>query len=229
MRKIALGMVLLLPWYAKAIHAMDLDDATLAKRCPGMGAWMKTHPHGADSSDQADAHATFTEPALRAELRQMARADQQAREAAVKNGAVDAAKWQAVDKVDAENLKRLKEIVNAQGFSTVAQVGTKGVNAAFLLTQHADDDPAFQQRVLDILQKRTGPETMHGEELAMLTDRVLAHQNKPQRYGTQFMRVGNEWKPKPMEDPAHVDQRRAAMGLMPLSDYACMLSVMYGS
>jgi hypothetical protein len=229
MRKTVVIMALLLPLFANAAHAINLDDATLAKRCPGMGAWMKTHQHGADISEQADAHATFTQPALRTELRQMAQADQQARGALFKNGSIDAAAEQVVIKVDAENLKRLKEIMSTQGFPDVVQVGKQGVNAAFLLIQHADTDPAFQQQVLDVLQARTGPEAFDGEEMAMLTDRVLGHQNKLQRYGTQFMEIDNDWKPKPMEDPAHVDQRRATMGLMPLNDYSCMLKVMYGS
>jgi hypothetical protein len=229
MRKTVVIMALLLPLFASAAHAINLDDATLAKRCPGTGAWMKTHQQGADISEQADAHATFTQPALRTELRQMAQADQQARGALFKNGSIDATAEQVVIKVDAENLKRLKEIVSTQGFPTVTQVGGRGVNAAFLLIQHADTDPAFQQQVLDILQARTDSEALNGEQLAMLTDRVLTHQDKPQRYGTQFMEIDNEWKPKPMEDPTHVDQRRATMGLMPLNDYACMLKAMYGS
>jgi hypothetical protein len=32
---------------------------------------------------------------------------------------------------------------------------------------------------------------------------------------------------RPLEDPQHVDQRRASMELMPLSDYECMLRLMY--
>jgi hypothetical protein len=65
-------------------------------------------------------------------------------------------------------------------------------------------------------------------EFAMLTDRVLIHAGKPQRYGTQFRDDGSGLKPGEMEDPAHVDQRRASVGLGPLAEYACVIQAMYG-
>jgi hypothetical protein len=63
----------------------------------------------------------------------------------------------------------------------------------------------------------------------MLTDRVLVHHGKPQRYGTQFGNDGGGLKPGKMEDPAHVDQRRATMGLGPFAEYACVIHAVYGT
>ena len=47
--------------------------------------------------------------------------------------------------VDAVHTARLKAIVAAHGWPTVAQVGQDGADAAWLLAQHADKDPAFQR------------------------------------------------------------------------------------
>lgn len=42
----------------------------------------------------------------------------------------------------------------------------------------------------------------------------------PQLYGTQLRRVNDSaLEPLPIEDPDHVDERRAAFGLGPLRDY----------
>jgi hypothetical protein len=49
----------------------------------------------------------------------------------------------------------------------------------------------------------------------------IFRQWRPQFYGTQFYadESGN-FGPRPIEDPDHVDERRQAVGLQPLSDYA---------
>jgi hypothetical protein len=53
----------------------------------------------------------------------------------------------------------------------------------------------------------------------MLEDRVRGHSGLPQRYGTQFdWDERGELSPRPIEDPAGVDARRAAVGLPPLAD-----------
>ena len=72
----------------------------------------------------------------------------------------------------------------------------------------------------------------HGElgaqDNALLADRVLLAKGKKQRFGTQFTGFGDHMQMEPLEDPPHVDQRRARLGLSPLADYTCMLRVFYG-
>jgi hypothetical protein len=57
--------------------------------------------------------------------------------------------------------------------------------------------------------------------IAYLEDRVRVGEGRPQFYGTQFYadEAGNIG-PRPIEDPDHVDERRQAVGLQPLSEYA---------
>jgi hypothetical protein len=50
------------------------------------------------------------------------------------------------------------------------------------------------------------------------------YRGQPQVYGTQFM---ND-KLVPIEDPRHVDERRKAVGLGPLSDYVALVCKMNG-
>ena len=66
-----------------------------------------------------------------------------------------------------------------------------------------------------------------GQDLALLTDRVLKQQGLPQRYGSQFDFEDGAAILYPIRDSAGVDARRAAMGLMPLALYAGFLRQMY--
>jgi hypothetical protein len=166
-------------------------------------------------------------PAMRRELLLMTDRDQELRAAAMAGG--DSTANAAVVQIDAANLQRLKHIVAQDGFPTRLMVGDDGVAAAWLLTQHADSDPAFQARVLKILAARVRHHAFDPVEVAMLTDRVFIHQGKPQRYGTQFGNDGSGLRPGKMEDPAHVDRRRASVGLGPLAEYSCVLQVVYGT
>ena len=103
--------------------------------------------------------------------------------------------------------------------------------AAFLLVQHADQDLPFQKAFLVWLEGayRSGalPPQM-GEGVALLTDRVLAAEGKPQRYGTQVLMQGGRVVVKPIEDEANVDARRAEPGLPPMAEYLELLKKMYG-
>jgi len=53
-----------------------------------------------------------------------------------------------------------------------------------------------------------------GGQYALMYDRVaLDFDNRPQRYGTQVWCRDGGWKPREVEDPAHLDERRNAVGL----------------
>jgi hypothetical protein len=65
--------------------------------------------------------------------------------------------WEIVATVDADNLAWLKEVVAEVGWPGQSMVGEDGAHAAWLLAQHADQDPAFQRRCLELLPKRSPP------------------------------------------------------------------------
>jgi hypothetical protein len=132
-----------------------------------------------------------------------------------------------LDKVDRENTKWLAEIVEKHGWPTISLVGQDGSNDAWLLVQHADKDPKFQRKCLDLMTKAPKEEVSQ-KNLAYLTDRVLLAEGKKQIYGTQFTSANGKWEPRPLEDPANVDRRRKEAGLPPLSEYARMMEEMYG-
>ncbi len=147
--------------------------------------------------------------AIADEIMKMSEGDQKMR----KSGQWDSA-------IDVEHTQRMKEIVEHIGWPTRSRVGSHASDMAWLLVQHADHDRAFQQMCLDLMKAQAAGEVSPAN-IAYLEDRVRVGEGRPQFYGTQFYadEAGN-FGPRPIEDPDNVDERRKAVGLQPLSDYA---------
>lgn len=164
---------------------------------------------------------------LRDELLARAARDQAARQAQVETPGAETA--QAVAAVDRDNAAWLESIVEARGWPDAATVGRDGADAARMLVQHADHDVAFQARALALMEPAVRKGTVERADFALLTDRVLRAQGKPQRYGTQFeTREDGVMRMQPVEDEAGLDARRAAMGLPTMVEYKKLLSEAYG-
>jgi hypothetical protein len=123
-------------------------------------------------------------------------------------------------KVDAKNTERMKHIVMDMGWPTANEIGRQAVHDAWLLVQHADQQPEFQRYCLGLMEPLVGDGGVHPQEFAYLTDRVLVADKKPQIYGTQFHKVNGKMQPRPIRDEKNVDKRRAAIGLSTMEEYA---------
>lgn len=120
-----------------------------------------------------------------------------------------------------ENAEWLKGVLLRAGtWPGRSLVGQDGSDAAWLIAQHADHDPAFQRECLELLEEVVARGDASKANLAYLTDRVLLREHGRQRYGTQFTHGAKGPEPLPLEDPERVDQLRANVGLPPLSEYA---------
>lgn len=126
--------------------------------------------------------------------------------------------------IDERNVKRFKEIVSAGGWPKKSHVGEKGSVAAFLIVQHADQ--ATKKQYLPLLKAAVTENEARSEDLALLEDRVLMGEGKKQRYGSQLQpKAGGGWEFYPIEDESTVDERRRAVGLPPLAEYAKQMGV----
>lgn len=72
-------------------------------------------------------------------------------------------------RVDLKNTKRLKKIIEKFGWPTISKVGKEASNAAWLLVQHADNDPKFQQKCL-LLMLKVKVGDINLQNIAYLTD-----------------------------------------------------------
>lgn len=130
-----------------------------------------------------------------------------------------------LDSLDTANATRVREIIDEHGWPGPALVGEDGTEAAFLIVQHAD--LALQQETLPLVRNAYENGTLSGQSLALLTDRVRTGAGEPQLYGTQATLQHGEILVHPIADSAYVDERRAALGLPPLSVYVDTLRGTY--
>jgi Sulfotransferase family len=121
--------------------------------------------------------------------------------------------------MDADNTAWLKTTIEAVGWPGHSLVGIEAAHAAWLLAQHADQQPAFQRRCLKLLRKAVADGDAAPADLAHLADRVLLASGKPQLYGSQLIARDGRYVPARLGDPDNVDKRRADMGLDPLADH----------
>ena len=188
--------------------------------CPGVEKWRVEH--GAQFRGQSNQRVagTVADERLRAELLSMARADQ-----AVRRRLTDPFDMMAAGEmvaIDSRNAGRLRAIISEAGFPRASDVGFDGVGSAWLIVQHAANDPQLQKFVLSQIGPMVAAGELSGEQYALLFDRVrLQEKNAKQLFGTQLY-PGDGAVPFPIEDEANVDLRRMAVGMMPLADYRCL-------
>jgi len=132
-----------------------------------------------------------------------------------------------VMKVDNFNTEEIKSMLEGRGWFRDDKDGEGASNAAWLIAQHADNDPEFQQEALKLIEAELGAPGVSKRNYAYLYDRVQMRFNdyetietRLQRYGTQGRCSGpGTWEPLSLEDPENVDKRRAEVGLGPMAEY----------
>ena len=122
--------------------------------------------------------------------------------------------------LDSTLAAEMSMILDRFGLPTRSMVGPAGSQAAMLIVQH---NWPLHERVLTMAvaapRNEISPET-----LGMLEDRVLVHQGKAQRFGSQFT-AGPDgvFRMAPVADTVGLDTRRSAAGMPPMRQYVCLL------
>src|SRR6185369_15704088 len=156
--------------------------------------------------------------ALAAELTAMAAEDQRVRAELLAEGALFDGYQPRMAEVHHRNAVRLATIMSELGWPRRSLVGRTGADAAWLVLQHAIGDPPVMRHGLELL-RTLSPGEVDPIQVAMLEDRVRTFSGLPQIYGTQFdWDEQGEMQPRPIQDAARVDERRAAIGLPPLAE-----------
>ena len=168
-------------------------------------------------------------PELRRELLERRERDSSIRNRVIRSGAEnpDPALAAEMRKIDHDNTVRMKEIVREHGWPGPELVGRDGTSAAWLLVQHST--PEFQKEMLPLVKEAFLAKKLPGSNYALLLDRVLVHEGKPQLYGSQGKWKNGVLDLHPIADEANVDQRRAEVGLGPLDTYLKGMRERYGS
>jgi hypothetical protein len=132
----------------------------------------------------------------------------------------DVAERLAWREVTTRHADRLLEILDEFGWPGQALVGEEAARGAWLVAQHADRQLDVQRRAFELMAAAAEAGRASRYQLAFLQDRLLVNSGRPQIYGTQIADVRDgEPVPWPCEDPDHLDERRAAVGIPPFQEY----------
>lgn len=121
--------------------------------------------------------------------------------------------------IDARNAATLRRFMAVHGWFPVSSWGAAVEGAAWLVAQHADNDPWLQREVLARIEPLVATRDTDPSRFALLFDRVARADGRAQRYGTQGACTGGAWVADETEAPAQLDERRAQVGLPPMRVY----------
>jgi hypothetical protein len=120
------------------------------------------------------------------------------------------------------NIKiRVETMFNEYGFLGYNKVGKEGSKHFWLLVQHSDNYPEFQNKVLKAMNKEVKKGTANPSDYAYLYDRVKVKAGEKQKFGTQlsYDSAGRPFAAIGLIDSVNVDKYRKAYELEPLKDY----------
>ncbi|NHF59910.1 hypothetical protein FK220_011200 [Flavobacteriaceae bacterium TP-CH-4] len=128
--------------------------------------------------------------------------------------------YKARDSISRLHIKVLDSILDRRGYPGFDLVGKQGSLSFWLIAQHADWNPDFQQKVLLLLKEEVDKGNANAQNYGYLVDRVRINTNRPQVYGTQldYNEKGQAF-PKNLENPKNVNKRRAELGMEVLEIY----------
>jgi len=201
----AFGVLLLARLLAQASPCPPIDTTA---------AWAQTNRAWSNESG-----VRWSNDSLRRVLLELVERDQAAREGF---GArvTDTNYVRQLLSLDSSLAASMTGILDRHGLPTRSMVGPRGSDAAMLIVQH---NWPLQERVLAMATSAPRGQ-ISPEKLGMLEDRVLVHQGKPQRFGSQF-RAGPDgvFQFDPIADTTNLDARRAAVGMPPMRQYVCLM------
>ncbi len=127
----------------------------------------------------------------------------------------DSSEYPALNKEMYALFARTKEIYDIYGFPTISMVGKCASRSAFLLLQHSP----YIRKYYKLIKQAYQNGEIDPVQYAMVTDRLLTEDGKPQLYGTQGIKSNRTEKYFPgktiiwpIKDFDNVNQRRAEMG-----------------
>ena len=121
--------------------------------------------------------------------------------------------------IGAANFSKIEALIAQYGWPKYSSVGKLAADAPLIIINHLETEEMrikYLPKIKDACLQKEGS----CMEYAKIQDRILVNTGKLQIYGMQF-RYNNERKlePFPIKDPEYVDQKRKAIGLVPIKQY----------
>ena len=119
--------------------------------------------------------------------------------------------------IDQNNLEVVDLVLDKCGMPSSQMVSDKSLQAIWLVIQHAGAEK--REQYFPTLEKAAQNGDLDQQDIALMKDRMMLDKGQPQIYGSQVMMNGATYELYDLENPEKVDQRRATVGLGPLSEY----------
>lgn len=196
-----------------AVHPIeDADQLDERRRAVGLGPWADYEKQ--ILGDAAAKEASVGNPELRRELFRMAAESRRVR--AEKLADQTEEQKEERKRVNAAHRARLKGIFEKHGWPGRSLVGADASAQAFLLLTM--QDAALRIECLPLLEQAMKAGEVTPKDYAQIVDHLRLEQGRPVVYGViPWLRTADGTQmPVEIEDVAHVDERRRAIGLEPL-------------
>ncbi|MBL8524600.1 MAG: hypothetical protein JNN20_12985 [Betaproteobacteria bacterium] len=152
---------------------------------------------------------------LQRQLDDRSSADQSARRL-IGNNTFDDKVLMHVLEVDADNRRWFQLVLEKCGWPKKSMIGENSSTNAWLLAQHADAAPGFQEYAAAKMKIAVVAGEANSKLLALLVDRNRRIQKQPQVYGMQFnVQENARLVFLPIEAPVLLNKRRKEIGLEP--------------
>jgi len=171
-----------------------------------------------EKAKKAAAARTPSNPELRDEIENLVKSDQAARQ----QEGFDPKKMEEVDK---RNAVPLLAVFQRYGVPTYDMVGPQAAGDFVIMVQHHSAE--LRKAILPGLNANVAAEQADPDSYALVFDRSRRDEGRKQFYGTQLeCGLDRQLHEAPLEDEAHVNQRRAQFGLMRMELYARLVKEM---
>ncbi len=130
---------------------------------------------------------------------------------------------------DSLNFIVVRKIFKQYGYPNIETVGSVGSHNFWLLIQHMDNHPDFQDSVLTKMKIEVDKGNSSSLDYAYLVDRVNVNTKRFQVYGTQMElnKDSTSYEPKPLIDKDNVNERRKSVGLSTIEEYTKVMNERY--
>lgn len=144
--------------------------------------------------------------------------------------------WKITQEIDSLNLIKVEKIISKHGYPGKELVGEKLSAAVWYVIQHSE--LPTMEKYFPLIEKANKERDLDDRNIAMMKDRMLMYQGKPQIYGTQgagrlFINPTTqeeEWTNFiwPIENPNNVNDLRKSMNInTTIEEYAESMGIDY--
>jgi hypothetical protein len=148
------------------------------------------------------------------------------RKLGMKSSVVEAL-WKFKFVIQGRNQEQLETLIDRKGWPRIGNVGREAAMAAYLVVMHSQT--GLQKKYLATIKKICEEKELPWERYALIYDRSLFNEGKPQRFGThtKYNEATKTEELYPLEDESKVNEWRKELRLPPLEEHLKRFNIIF--